>query len=273
MEKDIIINGLKIHYEESGPEAAPPIILMHGWGCNHSTVRSIAAAIESGVHVFNIDLPGHGKSDEPDSVWGIEDYTRCIEQFISLLQLKSPTLIGHSFGGRISVLLASRNNTEKVILVDSAGIKPRRSLRYYLKVYSFKLMKRLTLLTNGKKKGLEKIEKMRAKKGSSDYRNSSPRMRSIMSKVVNEDLKYAMPSIKSPTLLVWGENDTATPLADAKTMNRLIPDSGLVSFPGCGHYSFLDNPIGFKAVVREFLKNEIKRGEASMSNPEPTITK
>ena len=83
-------------------------------------------------------------------------------------------------------------------------------------------------------------------------------MRAILSKCVNEDLKHVMPLIKAPTLLIWGENDTATPLSDAKTMEKLIPDAGLVSFPGCGHYSFLDNPVGYKAVIKEFLKNELK---------------
>ena len=109
------------------------------------------------------------------------------------------------------------------------------------------------MLLCGKKKGSEIVNKLRGKKGSADYRNSSPMMRAIMSKCVNEDLKYAMPAIKAPTLLVWGEEDTATPLSDAKTMEKLIPGSALVSFPGCGHYSFLDNPFGFKAVVSSFF--------------------
>ena len=78
-------------------------------------------------------------------------------------------------------------------------------------------------------------------------------MRAVMSICVNEDLKEFMPSIKAPTLLIWGENDTATPLSDAKTMERLIPDAGLVSFPDCGHYSFLDNPGQFRAVLQSFL--------------------
>ena len=82
---------------------------------------------------------------------------------------------------------------------------------------------------------------------------ASPMMRSILVKVVNEDLKHVMPSINVPTLLIWGENDTATPLRDAKIMERLIPDAGLVSFPGCGHYSFLDNPYQFAAVLRSFI--------------------
>ena len=80
-------------------------------------------------------------------------------------------------------------------------------------------------------------------------------MRRILSKVVNEDLTDKLQHIKAPTLLIWGENDSATPLYDAKKMERLIPDAGLVSFPGCGHYSFLDNPMQFAAVLRSFLGN------------------
>lgn len=182
-----------------------------------------------------------------------------MEKFIQRLGLKSPALIGHSFGGRIAILLSSRNKTGKIILVDAAGIKPKRSLIYYIKVYSFKTAKKILPILFGKKKGQELLDAWRGKAGSADYRQSSPMMRAVMSRCVNEDLKFAMPSIKSPVLLVWGENDTATPLSDAKTMEKLIPDAGLVSFPDCGHYSFLDNPYGFKAVIKEFLKKEINR--------------
>lgn len=258
MEKDIVIDGIRLHYDETGPEDAQTVILMHGWGCDHSTVRSIAASIESGMRVINIDLPGHGQSDEPPSPWGVEDFTCLIEKFCRRLEISNPVLIGHSFGGRISILMASRNDVSKVMLVDAAGIKPKRSLRYYLKVYSFKTFKKIAPILFGKKRGESLIERWRGKRGSADYRNSSPMMRMVMSKCVNEDLKSVMPSIKAPTLLVWGENDTATPLSDAHTMEKLIPDAGLASFPGCGHYSFLDNPGGFRAVTREFFKNELK---------------
>ena len=80
-------------------------------------------------------------------------------------------------------------------------------------------------------------------------------MRSVMSICVNEDLKYLLPAVKAPTLLVWGEEDTATPISDAVTMEKLIPDAGIVKFPGCGHYSFLDNPVGFKTVMKSFFKD------------------
>lgn len=246
------IDGVRICFTDSGETDLHPVIIMHGWGCNSSTVASIANIFSGKMRVINIDLPGHGKSSEPKEVWGIEKFTAAIEELARRLDLKSPSLIGHSFGGRISILMGSRNDISKIVLVDAAGIKPRRTLRYYLKVYSFKTMKHLALMFG--EAGRKFIDRRRAKAGSADYRNSSPMMRAVMSVCVNEDLKHVMPSIKAPTLLIWGENDTATPLNDAKTMERLIPDAGLVSFPGCGHYSFLDAPGQFKSVINEFFK-------------------
>lgn len=258
MEKDIEIEGLKVHYSESGPEGADSVLLMHGWGCNHSTVASIENILNKHLHVYNVDLPGHGHSNEPDSVWGVEDFTHQMEVFMDKIGIKAPILIGHSFGGRISIMMGARHpEIKKIVLVDAAGVKPKRKPKYYFKVYSFKLAKKLLPLLIGKKRGGKIIDSMRNKAGSADYNNASPIMKAVMSRCVNQDLKYLMPDIKASTLLVWGEKDTATPISDAKTMEKLIPDAGLVSFPDCGHYSFLDNPIGFRAVLKEFLKKEM----------------
>lgn len=258
MEKSIQIDGVNINYDECGPEDGAPIILMHGWGCRLETLASIRSVLADKMHVYNIDLPGHGKSDEPPAIWGVEEYTQLVEKFIKMLGIDNPILLGHSFGGRISILLSSRNRVKKVLLVDAAGIKPHRSMKYYYKVYTYKAFKHLVYLFASKKRGEKILEKYRSKSGSADYAAASPTMRGILSKCVNEDLKHVMPDIKAPTLLIWGENDTATPLSDAKTMEQLIPDAGLVSFPGCGHYSFLDNPRGFRAVIKEFLKDELQ---------------
>lgn len=253
MENNITIDNVSLCYEETGNPLGQPVLIMHGWGCNHTTVKSLASVLEDDYRVISVDLPGHGKSEEPSEIWGSEDFADIIEKLIKLLDLKHPSIIGHSFGGRIGIVVASRNDIEKLILVDSAGIVPRRSLKYYFKVYSFKLMKNILFTIYGKEKGGKKVEKLRGKKGSADYRNSSPVMRGVMSKCVNEDLKPLMPKINCPTLLIWGDEDTATPLSDAKTMEKLIPDSGIVSFPGCGHYSFLDNPFGTRRVLKEFF--------------------
>ena len=254
MDKYIDIDGLKVHYQEDG--TGRPLILMHGWGCNVRTVASIAQTAARTHRVYSIDLPGFGETPEPPAVWGVEEYTRLIERFAAALGIVNPVLVGHSFGGRISILFASRNTADKVILVDAAGVKPHRSLRYWFKVYSFKTAKAVVGALLPRKKAAEVIERMRSCRGSADYRQASPVMRSILAKCVNEDLCPVMPAIKAPTLLVWGEDDTATPLADAKKMERLIPGSGLVSFPHCGHYSFLDNPRQFAAVLNSFLNSD-----------------
>ena len=257
MEKTINIRGTQLFYTVEGE--GMPVILMHGWGCNHSTLKSIEAQLTPGFKVYNVDFPGFGGSNEPSAVWGVEEYTSLIEEFARQEHIESPILLGHSFGGRVGILFASRNKVHKLILVDAAGVKPRRSLRYYYKVYSYKAIKHALLFFLGKKRGETALNSYRAKVGSSDYSNASPMMRAILSKVVNEDLKSVMPKIACPTLLIWGANDTATPLADAKIMEKLIPDAGLVSFDGVGHYSFLENPSQFAAVLKSFLSKDMTK--------------
>jgi pimeloyl-ACP methyl ester carboxylesterase len=254
MDKDIEIRGLRLHYTDSG-SGPRTLVLMHGWGCDHTTVASIErTALEEGWRVVNVDFPGFGQSQEPGDVWGVEEYTRAIEELVRRLEIERPSLLGHSFGGRVGILYASRHpEVDRLILVDAAGIKPRRTFTYYRKVYTFKAMKWLMYLALGKKEAERRLDARRAKAGSSDYAQASPMMRRILSKVVNEDLTSELPKIKAPTLLVWGTADTATPVADAHKMEALIPDAGLVAFDGCGHYSFLDNPAGFKAVLKSFL--------------------
>ncbi len=254
MDKDITVRGLRMHYTDNG-DGPQTIILMHGWGCNHSTLASVErTALECGLRVINVDFPGFGASAEPSDVWGVEEYTQCIERMVEELGIKNPVLLGHSFGGRVGILYASRHpEVRKLILTDAAGVKPRRTFTYYRKVYTFKALKWLMYLCLGRKEAERRLDARRAKAGSSDYASASPMMRRILSKVVNEDLKSVMPSIKAPTLLIWGKNDTATPLSDAETMERLIPDAGLVAFDNAGHYSFLDNPAAYSAVLRSFL--------------------
>ncbi|MDD2962093.1 MAG: alpha/beta hydrolase [Muribaculaceae bacterium] len=256
MEKTIELNGIKINYTVCGEGS--PVVLMHGWGCNLTTLASIENYLLPSFKVINIDFPGFGKSEEPKEIWSVEDYTLMTEQLLAAENVKSPIMLGHSFGGRVGIIYASRNEVKKLILVDAAGVKPRRTFNYYRKVYSYKMIKHFLLLVFGKEKGEKMLDRYRGKVGSSDYNSSTSKMRAIMSKVVNQDLKSLMPKIKCPTLLIWGEEDKATPLSDAKIMEQLIPNAGLVSFPGVGHYSFLDNPYQFKAVILSFLEEDLQ---------------
>lgn len=231
-----------------------PVLLLHGWGCSNEIFKQIQAVLATSYKTYNFDFPGFGKSDEPTKVWGTEEYTRMVEQFVKENHIERPALVGHSFGGRISIIFASRNETSRVVLVDAAGIKPKRPFKYYWKVYTFKTMKWLCNTFLPKKTAQAIIDKRRKGAGSSDYNNASPKMRAILSKVVNEDLTPLLPKIKAPTLLFWGNMDTATPLSDAKKMEKLIPDAGLVVAHGTGHFSFLENPGLFTAVMKNFFK-------------------
>jgi len=231
----------------------PAVVLLHGWGCDHTVFGALTDLLSRKYTVYSFDLPGFGRSAEPDAVWGVDEYARLVEQFVREQRIESPSLVGHSFGGRVALLYASRNRVDKLLLVDAAGVKPVRTWRYYYRVYSYKLLRRCAQLLLPRERADRLVERWRRRRGSSDYGNASPRMRAVLSKTVNEDLCAVMPSIAAPALLFWGENDTATPLRDARRMEALIPDAGLVTVPGAGHFSFLERPALFEAVVRSFF--------------------
>lgn len=251
----ITINGTRVQYKVSGEGRA--VILLHGWGCNIATMASIEAILSPHFKVYTLDFPGFGGSDVPSDVWGVEEYTCMLEGFVCDLHIESPILIGHSFGGRVSILYGSRNDVSKIVLVDAAGAKPRRPLKYYLRVYSYKLYKKLLYMTMGKERAEEKIEARRRTAGSADYNALSGMMRRIFVKVVNEYLEAYMPLIKCPVQLIWGAKDKDTKLREAHVMLKRIPNARLDVIDDAGHYSFLDNPFRFRSYLTAFLKQEI----------------
>ncbi|MDF2608257.1 MAG: alpha/beta hydrolase family protein [Bacillales bacterium] len=250
----IVIDGVKVNYIVSGE--GRNVILLHGWGQNIQAFEAVHKFLDKKFRVYTIDFPGFGESDQPPVPWGIEEYTVLVEKFVNELQIIDPILVGHSFGGRVSIVYSSRNEVRKVILVDSAGVKPKRSLEYYVKVYTFKTAKHLLRLPIINKYEKEFLNKLRSKFGSSDYKNTTGVLQQTMVKVVNEDLTHLMPKISAPTLLIWGENDTATPVSDGKLMEKLIPDAGLVILKGCGHFSYLEKFNEFAVIVDHFLKKD-----------------
>lgn len=241
--------GKRVFYEIQG--SGKDLLLLHGWGCTHSIFAAFVPDLALNHRVLALDFPGFGESEEPQEVWGVEDYTLMLEAFCKDLGVKVPSIVCHSFGGRVAILFASRNAVDRMIFADAAGIKPRRSLGYYLKVYSYKLAKFYLLKI---KRDREAFERMRKGRGSSDYQNASDKMKAILSKTVSEDLRRYLPKIQAPVLLFWGENDSATPLRDARIMEKLIPDAGLVTVKGGSHFSFLDDPLLFRSMIHTFLK-------------------
>lgn len=252
------VNGLKINYEEKGE--GDLIVLLHGWGSNITLFANMMELLSKKYKVVAMDMPGFGKSDEPKEVWDVSSYVQFVIDFLKDYDAKEVMLLGHSFGGRVIIKMHSRSDlpfkVTKVILVDSAGIMPPKSNKKTWRTRYYKMGK--TVLSWGIVKKLfpDALENFRKKMGSADYAAASPMMRQVMVKVVNEDLEPYLPNIKAPTLLVWGVNDTATPLSDGEKMEKLIPDAGLVKLENAGHYSFLEQQFTFNRVMCSFMKIE-----------------
>lgn len=245
-------DGIELAYSIEGQ--GDTVVLLHGWGCDRNIWRPTVEFLGNSYRIIAVDFAGFGQSQEPNKVWGVEEYTRSIEALMQELGVESPILFGHSFGGRVSLLYASRNRCSGVVLADAAGVRPKRSFSYYRKVYTYKLMKHLLPLLIGEHKAQMLLEQRRAKSGSSDYNRASQMMRAILSKCVNEDLCHVMPKIEASTLLFWGDRDTATPLSDGQKMERLIANSMLVVAEGCGHFAMSENPELWQKSVENFLK-------------------
>jgi len=249
------VDGLKLNYIDEGNGSA--VLLLHGWGCSIQTMMPIFNILKDKCRVIALDLPGFGESDIPLVPWNSYDYSQCIIRFIEKIGIDSIILFGHSHGGRISIILSSKYNiVKKLILIDSAGIIPKRSMKYYVKVFLFKFSKKVyTIFASGNTKE-QSLEKFYKKFGSVDYKESHGIMRQTMVKVINDNLIDLLPKIKVPTLLIWGENDQDTPLYMGKIMEEKIGDSGLVTLNGAGHYSYIDCYDQFKAVINYFLKDD-----------------
>ena len=250
---NINIEGLNINYITEG--SGPCVLLLHGWGANIDTMMPIFNILKNDFKVYALDFPGFGKSEEPKEIFGVHDYARITKGFIDAFGMKEVILIGHSFGGRVSIVLGSKykDMVKRMVLIDSAGLIPKRSFKYYIKVYSFKLLR---FLYNGLffwKDKKDRMEKFYKKFGSKDYQDALGIMRKILVKVVNEDLRPLLKEINASTLLIWGDEDTATPLYMGKIMESEIKDGGLVVLEGAGHYSYLDDYGRFSIVLKTFL--------------------
>lgn len=257
---NIDIDGTNVHYHVSGEGV--PVVLLHGWGANIQAFAPVHQFLEKHFKVWSIDFPGFGESEEPPEPWTVGDYTNMLEKFLKKLGIEEPILIGHSFGGRVSIKYASSRPVRKIILVDSAGIKPKRKPSYYAKVYTYKAFKNLLKLPIINRYEQEVLSKVKKKLGSADYKNVSGIMQQTMVKVVNEDLRHHLPSINAPTLLVWGELDDATPVEDGKLMESMIPDAGLVVLKNAGHYAYLDKRNEFLVIIDSFLQKDKEERES-----------
>jgi pimeloyl-ACP methyl ester carboxylesterase len=249
----VYIDGLKVYYEAVGK--GEPIVLLHGWGADANFMRPIVHMLQDcgKFRVYALDFPGFGLSECPQEAWDVSRYASFVINFFDNLDLQCVNVLGHSFGGRIAIKLASNypSRIKRLILVDSAGIKPKRNLKYTIKIGFVKVLRKITLvLPDGTLK--EMINRIILSQGSRDYQKAG-KLRKTFVKVVNEDLRNLLPLIHCPTLIIWGGKDVETPLEDGLLMSQLIPNSRLEVLNESGHFPFIDNPREFKDLLMGYL--------------------
>lgn len=249
------IKNLTINYIKKG--SGKTVLILPGWGTTINTYMPLINSISNYANIYCLDMPGFGNSEEPDTYWNLDNYVDFIIDFIKSQNIQDLDLIGHSNGGRIIIKLMNRIdlnfNVNKIILIGSAGIVHKKSQSKKLKIKIFKLGKKILEIKPIKTMFPNLLSKLQNKLGSEDYKKASPVMKKTLVNLVNEDLRELLSNIKVPTLLIWGENDTATPLQDGEIMEKLIPDSGLVKVRNCTHYVFLEQTAYVNSIISNFL--------------------
>jgi pimeloyl-ACP methyl ester carboxylesterase len=249
------VNGLRVNIEQAG--SGPPLLLLHGWGASS---RAFAPLISHLVREFSVcapDLPGFGLSAMPPATWGVADYTSLTEGLMRRLGWEKAHLLGHSNGGRICIALAARSPdlVDRLILVDSAGIRPPRTMRLRARGTLARSARRILGHPAAGASGRRLLDALYRRLGMTDYATSGE-LRSTFVKIVNEDLSPLLPTISSPTLVIWGANDVETPIWMANRIAHAIPGARLVTLAGAGHFAYLDAPEEFRRELLAFLTSE-----------------
>ena len=254
------IDGVRLHAEQYG-QGGKPVLLLHGWGCSIKHFAPVAEDLKRDRLVTAIDFPAHGESAQPPAPWGVSDFTEMTAALIRQLKLSPADIIAHSFGARVAIDLAAKHPelVSRMVLTGAAGIRKPQTPEQQKKAAQYQrkkaLLNRLSALPGLKAPVDRLMEAERQKHGSPDYLALSPEMRQTFVRIVNEDLSDRLPLIQASTLLVFGAQDTETPLWMGQKMEQLIPDAGLVVFENGDHFAYLRESARFLTIVRAFLTN------------------
>lgn len=242
-----------------------PLLILHGWGSSSAVMMPIVRNLQSKRTCYLIDFPGFGNSPEPNEPWDIGMYAASVKAFIKDVIGSEPVdLLVHSFGARVLLKMLSNPDHkelfDKILITGGAGLKPKRSFKFYLKSYTAKALKFPFLILPGslRESALSKLRKTSLWKslGSSDYQNLSDIMRQTFVLSVTEFFDDSLNKIDHDILLLWGRDDAATPLEQGKRLESGLKNGALVVIDNAGHYAFLDNPGQFNAIASSYFSNK-----------------
>lgn len=255
------LSGCRLYYrwQPRKESIAPVVLLLHGWGCDSTIFSFIESGLCQSVSLLSLDFPGHGKSGEPPEPWGVPQYGEQVLALLRSLDIAKVHIVAHSFGGRVAIWLAAEHPelVEKLIITGGAGIRKPLTDTQRKRQNRFK---RYNAVLNGLKavRPLEGAVEawqtaLRKRYGSADYIKLDEVMRGTFSKVVSLDLLPRLKEIQAPTLLVWGSEDTETPVWMGEQMEKEIPDAALILFSGRTHFAFVEEWQRFLIIVRQFF--------------------
>lgn len=249
--KDLYIktkNGDMFYKKIVSPTSKGNIVFLHGWGMSHETFDSLLEYFKD-YNLYIVDFLGFGLSDEANKKIKLDDYVNHIEELVKKEDLDRLILIGHSFGGRVAIRIASKRKIEKIVLVNSAGIN-HHNFKYHLKVLWYKIRKLFVYLFKNKD-----YNNFVRRNGSADYNSLSFNMRGTFKNIVNEDLKKDLKKISCDSLVIGSLFDKEVPLKDTKLMSELIKKSKFITFYRSGHFSYLDEKEKFLKEVMLFIND------------------
>lgn len=229
-------------------QSCQSIIILHGWGSSKEKWNKVKGNLErEEIEVIIPDIPGFLKETELQKPWTLKDYLKWFCEFSK--DKEKFFLLGHSFGGRISIKFAQKfpEKLRGLILVSAAGIRrKKRIVSYFVPFFKkFSFLPGYNLL----RKLFYKFIIRR-----SDYFQANNIMKETLKHIIQEDLAFSLRQIKTKTLIIWGEKDKITPIKDAFLMKEIIRGSKLEILKGTGHTPYLECPEVLSQIIINFVK-------------------
>ena len=218
------------------------LVFLHGYLSSKEAFAAQIAYFSKFYRVTAIDFLGFGDSKPLTEPFSVADYAAWTREVFSLLDIRNPHIIAHSFGCRVAVKMLAEDNAtaDKLVMTGPAGIIRKRGFSYHFKVKSYRVVRRF-------------FPRFAERKfGSAEYRSLSPVMRESYKKIVNEDLRGDAARIQNLTLIVEGESDTTTPFDEAKIYLQSLKNGSLKRMRG-GHFAFAEEALLFNLITEEFL--------------------
>jgi len=246
----VVVDSLLTQYEVQGKGNL--VVLLHGWGDSTKGLGGLQKALSSSFRVIAIDLPGFGGTQAPEEVWGLDDYAQFVAHFLKKIEAPQVMLlVGHSNGGAIAVRGLSRNwlQADKLVLLASAGIRGE----YRGRVKALRMMTKAgKALTQPLPKGVKERLRKRVYSTVGSDMLVAEHLQETFKKVVADDVRADAGQLLLPVLLIYGENDTATPVRFGELLHENIDGSTLEILPGAGHFVHIDRAAAVVKAIEDF---------------------